>query len=395
MSPIQTVPHGGAARVFIPRAYDAREAVVNPGYAVFASLNEPPTESTLAESPLHDLHVELGARFTDFGGWTMPVQYEGVIAEHHAVRERAGVFDVSHLGRFLVEGPGATDLVRTQLCNDIVKVDAGRAQYSMALNEQGGVVDDVIVWRLGDDRYWVMPNGTNFDDILGRFTGSAESNTTVRALRGETALLAVQGPEASAAVESVFGSMPGRFRIVEGSYSGEWAIAAGTGYTGERGAEIAVPSDCGSALMEDLIRAGAVPCGLGSRDTLRLEMGFPLWGQDLDERTTPLEAGLGWVVEWDHDFIGREALAEQRRGGVTRSQIAFSTIGRTIARPGYAVRCGGSSGVVTSGNFSPTLEHGIGLASMSPPIEGDAAVEVEIRGTWQPVQIEKLPFIPR
>ena len=124
----------------------------------------------MAESPLHDLHAELGARFTDFGGWTMPVQYEGVIAEHHTVRDGAGVFDVSHLGRFLVEGPGATDLVRHQLCNDILKVDPGRAQYSMALNERGGVVDDVIVWRLGDDRYWVMPNGTNFDDILGRFT---------------------------------------------------------------------------------------------------------------------------------------------------------------------------------------------------------------------------------
>ena len=349
----------------------------------------------MAESPLHDVHVELGARFTDFGGWTMPVQYEGVIAEHQAVRERAGVFDVSHLGRFLVEGPGATDLIRMQLCNDILKVDPGRAQYSMALNERGGVVDDVIVWRLGDDRYWVMPNGTNFDEILDRFTSDAGSNTTVRPLRGETALLAVQGPEASAAVESVLGTMPGRFRIVETSYRAGWSIAAGTGYTGERGAEIAVPSDRGSSLMRDLISAGAVPCGLGARDTLRLEMGFPLWGQDLDERTTPLEAGLGWVVQWDHDFIGGEALAEQREAGVGRAQIAFSTIGRTIARPGYAVRSGESSGVVTSGNDSPTLGHGIALASMSPPIEGDAAVEVEIRGTWQPAQIEKLPFIPR
>jgi len=349
----------------------------------------------VAQSPLHDLHAELGARFTDFGGWTMPVQYEGVIAEHQTVREDAGVFDVSHLGRFLVEGPGATELVRTQLCNDILKVDPGRAQYSLALNKRGGVVDDVIVWRLGDDRYWVMPNGTNFDDILGRFTDDAPSETVVRPLRDETALLAVQGPDAAAVVESVLGTMPGRFRIAEGKYREDWLIAAGTGYTGERGAEIAVSSDRGAKLMKDLIHAGAVPCGLGARDTLRLEMGYPLWGQDLDEQTTPLEAGLGWIVAWDHDFIGREALIEQRDSGVDRSQIAISTIGRTIPRQGYAVRCGTSSGFVTSGNFSPTLGHGIALAYVSPPIDGDAPAEVDIRGTWHPAQIEKLPFIPR
>ena len=349
----------------------------------------------MAESPLHDLHAELGARFTDFGGWTMPVQYEGVIAEHHTVRDQAGVFDVSHLGRFLVEGPGATDLVRRQLCNDILKVDPGRAQYSMALNERGGVVDDVIVWRLGDDRYWVMPNGTNFDDILGRFTEQAPPATVVRPLRDETALLAVQGPNVAPIVESVLGTMPGRFRVLEGRYREAWSINAGTGYTGERGAEVAVPADRGAQLMKDLIHAGGVPCGLGARDTLRLEMGYPLWGQDLDEQTTPLEAGLGWVVAWDHDFVGREALIEQRDSGLGRTQIAISTIGRTIPRPGHAVRCGASAGMVTSGNFSPTLGHGIALAYVSPPLEGDVPVEVEIRGTWQPAQIEKLPFIPR
>jgi aminomethyltransferase len=325
----------------------------------------------------------------------MPVQYEGVIAEHHTVRESAGVFDVSHLGRFLVEGPGATSLVRTQLCNDILKVEPGRAQYSMALNEQGGVVDDVIVWRLGNDRYWVMPNGTNFDDILGRFAGGASYQTIVRPLRDETALLAVQGPKAASVVESVLGEMPRRFRLIEGRYREDWSIAAGTGYTGERGAEIAVPADRGAVLMRDLIHAGAVPCGLGARDTLRLEMGYPLWGQDLDEQTSPLEAGLAWVVAWDHDFVGREALVEQKAVGLEKSQVAIATAGRAIPRPGYPVRCGASSGVVTSGNFSPTLGHGIALAYLSPPPDAEDAVEVEIRGTWQPAQIEKLPFIPR
>lgn len=349
----------------------------------------------MVESPLHQLHTELGARFTDFGGWTMPVQYQGVIAEHQAVRESAGIFDVSHLGRFLVEGTGATDLIRAQLCNDILKVDPGRAQYSMALNEGGGVVDDVIVWRLDADRYWVMPNGTNFDDILDRFIADAASDTTVRPLRDDTALLAVQGPGAAVVTDSVLGTTPRRFRIVEDHYRAGWMIAAGTGYTGEWGAEIAVPADRGTALMTELIHAGGIPCGLGARDTLRLEMGYPLWGQDLDERTTPLEAGLEWVVAWDHEFIGRGALVAQRDAGLERSQLAISTVGRAIPRPGYRVRSGTSSGVVTSGNFSPTLGHGIALAYMSPPIEEDARVEVEIRGIWQSAQIEKLPFIPR
>jgi len=349
----------------------------------------------VAQSPLHDVHTEYGARFTDFGGWTMPVQYEGVITEHTTVRTDVGVFDVSHLGRFLVDGTGAAELVRRQLCNDIAKIGAGRAQYSMALNDRGGVVDDVIVWRLGEDRYWVMPNGTNFDGILGRFLADADAGTEVRPLRDKTALVAVQGPESTKVVETVFGSMPGRFRVTAGEYGGSWCIAAGTGYTGERGAEIAVPADLGATLMRDLTAAGAVPCGLGARDTLRLEMGYPLWGQDLDEDTTPLEAGLGWVVAWDHDFVGRDALDAQRQQGIERSMIALATAGRTIPRHGYAVRSGDSSGSITSGNFSPTLGHGIALAYLSPPVEGTPDVEIEIRGEWVPATIETLPFIPQ
>lgn len=347
----------------------------------------------MAQSPLHDLHSELGARFTDFGGWTMPVQYEGVIAEHQAVRTGVGVFDVSHLGRFVVSGPGSTELVRSQLCNDIGRVEPGRAQYSMALNGRGGVVDDVIVWRLDEDRYWVMPNGTNFDDILGRFTDRAAAGTEVRALRDETALMAVQGPESVSVVEAVLGAMPGRFRVVTGAYRDSWYIAAGTGYTGECGAEIAVAGGGGIELMQELVRAGAVPCGLGARDTLRLEMGYPLWGHDLDEETSPLEAGLGWVVAWDHDFVGREALVVQRDSGLERSMIALSTVGRVIPRAGCSVRAGGSIGHVTSGNFSPTLGHGIALAYLAPPVADPGDAEVEIRGTWHPATITALPFV--
>ena len=349
----------------------------------------------MAQSPMHDVHAELGARFTDFGGWTMPVQYEGVIAEHQAVRRSVGVFDVSHLGRFLTAGPGATELVRRQLCNDIATVTPGRAQYSMALNDRGGVVDDVIVWRLDEDRYWVMPNGTNFDDILDRFAGGAAATTEVHALRDDTALVAVQGPESPAVAEAVLGAMPGRFRVIAGEYRNSWYIAAGTGYTGERGVEIAVAAEYGGDLMQELVHAGAVPCGLGARDTLRLEMGYPLWGQDLDEETTPLEAGLAWVVAWDHDFVGRDALAVQRDAGLDRSLVALSTVGRAIPRPGYRVRTRYSAGYVTSGNFSPTLGHGIAVAYLSPPVSDPVDVEVEIRGTWHPATITSLPFVAR
>jgi aminomethyltransferase len=191
--------------------------------------------------------------------------------------------------------------------------------------------------------------------------------------------------------------MPGRFRVVEGRYRNDWHIAAGTGYTGERGAEIAVPAANGRDLMQDLVAAGAVPCALGARDTLRLEMGYPLWGQDLDEETTPFEAGLGWVVDWNHDFVGRSALLAQEEAVPRRSLVAIATEGRAVPRHGSRVRSGASAGTVTSGNFSPTLGHGIALAYLTPPIEpgADTDTEVEIRGTWQPARITPLPFVSR
>lgn len=350
----------------------------------------------MPESPLHELHADLGARFTDFGGWTMPVQYESVLAEHEAVRSDVGVFDVSHLGRFEVSGPGASQIVRRQLCNDIAKVAPGRAQYTMALNDDGGVVDDIIVWRFGDDAFWVMPNGTNFDQILDRFATDAGPETVVEAVRSETVLLAVQGPRSAEVVADVIRSMPGRFRVEQGTFAEAWYRAAGTGYTGERGAEIAVPAENGSALFRELVAAGAVPAGLGARDTLRLEMGYPLWGQDLDESTTPLEAGLGWVVSWDHDFVGREALIRQEEIGPAKHLVGFQTEGRAIPRHGYPLRGGDAEGRVTSGNFSPSLRRGIGLGYLSGSgIEDDAEIEVEIRGRWIATERIEPPFLSR
>lgn len=348
----------------------------------------------MPQSPIHTIHEAAGARFTDFGGWTMPVQYVGVLAEHAAVRERVGVFDVSHLGRFEVTGRGATTLIASQLCNDINKIEPGRAQYTMALNEHGGVEDDIIVWWLSEDRFWVMPNGTNFDGIIGRFRSSAPEGVTVADVRQPTVLLAVQGPDAPDLIEGVIGAKPGRFRVVQTRFAGVDVIAAGTGYTGEGGGELCVPSEVATELWNALVEAGAQPAGLGARDTLRLEMGFPLWGQDLDPSTSPLEAGLGWVVAWDHEFVGRDAL-EAQRSMLTKQLIALSTEGRAIPRHGYEIRVGESTGTVTSGNFSPTLQHGIALGYVSPPPKDDAEVSVTIRGATVSASRESLPFLKR
>lgn len=324
----------------------------------------------------------------------MPVQYEGVLSEHSAVRNAVGVFDVSHLGRFEVAGPGATELLRTQLCNDIARVEPGRAQYTMALNEHGGVEDDIIVWRLGDERYWVMPNGTNFNDIVARFSSAGSIAVHMSDVRAETVLVAVQGPDAPTIIESVIGTKPDRFGIVTTEFHGFGVVAAGTGYTGESGGEICIPTEGAESLWSSLVEAGATPCGLGARDTLRLEMGYPLWGQDLDPETTPLEAGLGWVVAWGHEFVGKHAL-ESQRNDLGKELIAFATEGRAIPRSGYALTAGESKGTVTSGNFSPTLQHGIGLGYFSPPPSATQEISVTIRGKAVPATRVILPFLQK
>ncbi len=347
----------------------------------------------MRRSPLHDFHSERGARFVAFGDWEMPVRYTGVLAEHGTVRTGCGLFDVSHLGRFSVSGPGATALLRRRLCNDAAAVASGRAQYTMALNDRGGVVDDIIIWRWDEESYWVLPNGANHDAVVAAFAAEAPPGVTVEGRRDITALLAVQGPNARAVAGDVIGDVPGRFRVAEGSFAGHPVWMAGTGYTGERGFEAAVPIAVAGELATALVSAGAEPCGLGARDTLRLEMGYPLWGQDLDEDTTPLEAGLGWVVDWDHDFVGRAALERQRDGGLPKRLVGFVMTDRPIPRHGYPLRGGGSVGEVASGNYSPGRERGIGMGYLSPDPGAIETVEVEVRGTWQGARVEQPPFI--
>ena len=221
-----------------------------------------------------------------------------------------------------------------------------------------------------------------------------EALSTVDPVQDDTVLLAIQGPDAARLIEAVVGEMPGKFRCMETTFAGGSLWMAGTGYTGERGAEVAVPVGAGEQLLEAFLGAGAVPCGLGARDTLRLEMGYPLWGQDLDPTTTPLEAGLGWVVAWDHEFVGKPALEAQRAHGIPKELVAFKTGSRRIPRHGYALCSGESTGAVASGNFSPILEGGIGMGYVAPPPRTDH-LEMDVRGTWTPVERVKPPFIER
>jgi len=356
-------------------------------------------------SPLDSLHRELGARFVDFGGWSMPVRYESVLAEHQAVREAVGVFDVSHLGRVRVSGDGSTSLLGSLFCNDITTIGPGRAQYTMLLNDGGGVVDDIIVWRLDDEDYVVMPNGVNIHDVAGALKSAATGAVTIVPNREETALLAVQGPGAPDLLEQVTGWRPRRFRVDSVEFGGAAFPVAGTGYTGEPGGELMVPNQQAEPLMRALLEAGGTPAALGARDLLRLEMGYPLWGQDLDEDTSPLEADLAWVVEWDHEFVGKKALRRQYRNGVAKSQVAFVMKSRRIPRTGHALRAGGSTGTVTSGNLSPILGKGIGLGYLSPsPVfhrysqaagDPDPPLEIEIRGEWESVTLTATPFIKK
>lgn len=336
-------------------------------------------------SPLHNRHAELGARFVDFGGWDMPVQYESVLAEHRAVRDGVGIFDVSHLGRLEVAGADATAALRSTFSNDVEKYEPGRTHYTLLLNDDGGIIDDMVVWRWDDEEYWVMPNAANATRVREILEARGAS---VRDLQVETVMLAVQGPDAPSLLEEVLGEAPRRFRTLRT----DAVRSAGTGYTGERGGELCVGVEDAMELFDRFLAAGAVLCGLGSRDTLRLEAGLALWGADIDETTTPLEAGLDFAVAWERDFPGREALQRQQERGVERRLTGLTMKERGIPRHGYAVRSGQSEGSVTSGNLSPVLDTGIALAYLTPPVTVGEEAAVEIRGKWLAAEVKNPPF---
>jgi aminomethyltransferase len=354
---------------------------------------------------LFPLHQRLHARMTVFGGFEMPVSYAGIIEEHRAVRAAAGIFDLSHMGEFEVRGPRALELLERGLSNSAARLRIGYAQYTIMCAEDGGTIDDLIVYRLGDEHYMLCVNASNIaadrEAILGLNTIGAE----FRDLSDETALVAIQGPRATALAASLadfpLAQVP-RFGVATGAVAGARCIAARTGYTGEDGFEFFTAPGNAASLFDALREAGATPCGLGARDTLRLEAGLPLYGHELDRATSPLEAGLGGFVKLERDFIGAAALRAQRERGAAKRLIGLRTDdGRSIARQGYRLlREGRAAGVITSGTFAPTLERPIAMGYLTPAEIGPAAavaatLEVEIRNRTVAATIVPLPFYRR
>ena len=359
-------------------------------------------------SPLDGVHRRSGAKLASFGGWEMPLEYAGTIGEHLACRQRAAMFDVSHLGTVRVEGRDAYERLQMTLTNDLGKIGPGRAQYTHLLDHDGSVLDDIIVWWRRDGQqdeptdapsdapgdaqvFDVMPNASNTAGVLDALGG--------RDITHERAVIAVQGPAARELVATV---VPGaeeirRFRVGRVEWRGSALTVAGTGYTGEDGVELAVPVDQAEQLWGALADAGVVPAGLGARDTLRLEAALPLHGHELGSGITPLQAGLGWVVAFDKPtFRGRDALLAERERGVHRHLVGIATMGRRPPRAGCEVLVAGQRvGEITSGNYSPVLEHGIALAFVTPEIVAPTAVDVVVRGSVLGGNVVETPFVTR
>jgi aminomethyltransferase len=354
----------------------------------------------LLHSPIHDKHVALGAKFAEFGGWEMPLEYAGggVIKEHTAVRSAVGAFDVSHLGKARVTGAGAADFVNSCLTNDLGRIGAGKAQYTLCCAEDGGVVDDLIAYRVSDDEVFLIPNAANTAEVVRRLTAAAPAGITVTDEHRRHAILAVQGP-GSAAVLTRLG-LPADFdymAFATAKLGDASLIVCRTGYTGEHGYELVVGWDEAAAVWDELIGAGVQPCGLGARDTLRTEMGYPLHGQDLSLSITPVQARSGWAVGWGKPaFWGRDALLAEKAAGPRRSLRGLELTGRGIPRGHMHVYAGDEAiGETTSGTFSPTKKVGIALALIDTSAalkEGDL-VEVDIRGRRAEARIVKPPFV--
>ncbi|KHL09044.1 aminomethyltransferase [Mumia flava] len=357
---------------------------------------------TLLSSPLHRRHVELGAKLAEFGGWEMPLEYAGggVLAEHKAVREGVGVFDVSHLGKLAVRGAGAAALVDRCLTNALERIGPGQAQYTLCCTPDGGVVDDLIVYRRADDDLLVIPNAANTAAVAAVLTEHAPGGVVVTDRHRDDAVIAVQGPRSAEVLERI--GLP-----VAHDYMGfETAELAGatltvcrTGYTGEKGYEIVVAADAAVAVWDAVMASGESdgirPCGLGARDTLRTEMGYPLHGQDLSLDITPVMARLGWAVGWDKpEFVGRDALLAQRAEGSVPLLRGLRGTGRGIARPGMRVSAGGADvGRVTSGTFSPTLRTPVALALVDRSVSVGDEVVVDVRGREASFEVVKPPFV--
>lgn len=357
---------------------------------------------TLKRTPLHEEHVRLDAKLVPFAGFEMPVQYPtGITAEHKAVRERAGLFDVSHMGEFMVTGPDALALIQKVSVNDAGKVEVGQAQYSAMCFESGCVVDDLIVYRF-ENRYMLVVNAANLDKDLAWIREHAEGlDVDVRDASDETALLALQGPGAREVLRPLVDldlDDIRYYRFGEGAVAGASAVISATGYTGEDGFELYLPADAAPELWRKILSAGGdrvVPAGLGARDSLRLEVGYPLYGNDLDDEHTTLESGLGWITKLDKgDFVGRDALRRQKEAGLERKLVGLKLEERGFPRPGYPVASDGEVvGVLTSGTVSPSLGYGIALGYVPVALATEGtSLQVDARGRLLAATVTRPPF---
>lgn len=356
----------------------------------------------LKQSPLHQFHVDAGAKFAEFGGWSMPLQYaDGIVAEHHAVRDGVGIFDVSHLGKARVKGAGAVDYLNTRLANDLNKIGNGAAQYTLLCQADGGVIDDLIAYRFSDDEVFLIPNAANNTRVVETLREGLPEGLELTNEHDDFAVLAVQGPKSDEVLQAM-GLPTGHdymsFDVAD--LDGVRLTVCRTGYTGERGYELVVPSADAGKVWQAVMAAGEaygiVPAGLGARDTLRTEMGYPLHGQDISPSITPVEARLGWAVGWKKEaFDGHEALRAQKAEGAKRILRGLKSTGRAIPRAHMVVVDdeGTQIGEITSGTFSPSLKVGIALALIdAAKVEGDT-VQVQIRNRTEPFEIVKPPFM--
>jgi aminomethyltransferase len=359
-------------------------------------------ETPLKKTPLNDLEKELGGKMVDFGGWELPVQYTGILEEHEAVRTKAGVFDVSHMGEVTVRGKQALELLQKSTCNDVSKLEDGRAQYNGLLYPTAGFVDDILIYRNNRDDYFVVVNASNTDKDFEWIAGCAKGmDVDVKNVSKDYAQLALQGPDSQRILQPMtdvdLASIK-YYRFTHGKVNGVPALVSRTGYTGEDGFEVYVAPQHGPAIMRKFLAAGAKPCGLGARDTLRLEAKMALYGNDIDHSTTPLEADLAWIVKFDKgDFNGRDVLEREKSEGPKRKLVGFEMVDRGIARHGYPVVDGSEEiGVVTSGTHSPTLKKPIGLAYL--PLDKSAQgteFTVLIRGKEARARVVPTPFYKR
>jgi aminomethyltransferase len=357
----------------------------------------------LLTSPLHERHVTAGAKFAAFSGWLMPLEYAGagVLAEHSAVRNAVGIFDVSHLGKATVAGPGAADFVNRCLTADLGKIGPGQAQYTLLCNAEGGVIDDMIAYLKSSDEVLLIPNAANCAQVVAVLADAAPDGVTVTNQHRDFAVLAVQGTHSDEVLLGAgFPAGHDYMTFVDADYQGTPMTVCRTGYTGERGYELVVPVSAAVAVWDAVLAAGEPyglqPAGLGARDTLRTEMGYALHGQDISPTITPVQARLGWAVGWKKEsFFGADALRAERQVGAKRLLRGLRATGRGIPRPGMVVRApdGTEVGTVTSGTYSPTLKIGIALALIEAALNDGDVVLVDIRRRQEPFVISKPPFV--